>query len=85
MPNKFKTREEWLNYVAQALRPHFVKAGHPIPAKVRFGVGFMADGDNLIHANAHWMQVTTEPLADVVSRLADGHARPVLARKRIKA
>ena len=48
-------------------------------------VGFMADGDNLIHANAHWMQVTTEPLADVVSRLADGHARPVLARKRIKA
>jgi hypothetical protein len=46
-------------------------------------VGFMADSDNLIHANAHWMQVTTEPLADVVARLADGHAQPVLARKRI--
>lgn len=48
-------------------------------------VGFMADGDNLIHANAYWMQVTTEPLADVVARLADGHAQPLLARKRIKA
>lgn len=48
-------------------------------------VGFMADGANLIHANAYWMQVTTEPLAEVVARLADGHAQPVLARKRIKA
>lgn len=47
-------------------------------------VGFMADSDNLIHANAHWMQVTTEPLVDVVARLADGHAQPVLARKRIR-
>ena len=47
-------------------------------------VGFMADSDNLIHANAHWMQVTTESLADVVARLADAHAQPVLARKRIR-
>jgi cell wall-associated NlpC family hydrolase len=47
-------------------------------------VGFMADSKNLIHANAHWMQVTTEPLADVVARLADGDAQPVLARKRIR-
>lgn len=46
-------------------------------------VGFMADGEKLIHANAHWMQVTTEPLADVVKRLEDGHALPVLARRRI--
>jgi hypothetical protein len=45
----------------------------------------MADSENLIHANAHWMQVTAEPLADVVARLADGHAQPVLARKRIRA
>lgn len=46
-------------------------------------VGFMADGEKLIHANAHWMQVTTEPLADVVKRLEDGCALPVLARRRI--
>jgi cell wall-associated NlpC family hydrolase len=47
-------------------------------------VGFMADSKNLIHANAHWMQVRTEPLGDVVARLADGHAQTVLARKRIR-
>lgn len=47
-------------------------------------VGFMTDSENLIHANAHWMQVTTEPLGDVVARMTDSHAQPVLARKRIR-
>ncbi|MCF8708834.1 C40 family peptidase [Rhizorhapis sp. SPR117] len=46
-------------------------------------VGFMSDADNLIHANAFWMQVMTEPLVDVVARLVPDHAQPVLARKRI--
>lgn len=46
-------------------------------------VGFMADESILVHANAHWMQVTAEPLADLVERLAGDHERPVLARKRI--
>jgi cell wall-associated NlpC family hydrolase len=31
-------------------------------------VGIMADGDGLLHANAYWMRVVTEPLADVVAR-----------------
>jgi cell wall-associated NlpC family hydrolase len=45
-------------------------------------VGFMVDGDRLIHANAHWMAVTVEPLAEVIARIdAD---TPVLARKRLK-
>lgn len=46
-------------------------------------VGIMADADNLIHANAHWMQVVTEPLADVIARFPDTTPQPVLARKRI--
>jgi len=46
-------------------------------------VGFMVDGERLIHANAYWMATVTEPLADVVARLAPTHAKPILARKRI--
>lgn len=46
-------------------------------------VGFMADGERLIHANAHWMAVTVEPLADVVARLKPNHDKPVLARRRL--
>lgn len=46
-------------------------------------VGFMIDGDRLIHANAHWMAVTVEPLADVVARLTPSHDRPILARRRL--
>jgi cell wall-associated NlpC family hydrolase len=31
-------------------------------------VGLLLDGDRLCHANAHWMKVVTEPLADVTAR-----------------
>jgi cell wall-associated NlpC family hydrolase len=31
-------------------------------------VGMMADGERLVHANAHWMAVTIEPLAAVEQR-----------------
>lgn len=48
-------------------------------------VGIMADADRLIHANAYWMSTVTEPLADVVARLAPSHAAPITARKRIVA
>jgi hypothetical protein len=46
-------------------------------------VGMMADSERLVHANAHWMAVTVEPLADVIDRLLPSHPRPVLARRRI--
>lgn len=46
-------------------------------------VGFMVDRDHLLHANAHWMAVVREPLADVVARLAPDHDQPILARRRI--
>ena len=48
-------------------------------------VGIMVDGDNLLHANAHWMAAVVEPLADVVARLAESHDQPIIARRRISA
>lgn len=44
-------------------------------------VGIMVDSENIIHANAHWMQVQCEPLADVISRI-DGDER-IIARRRL--
>lgn len=45
MTKQFKTREEWLTFVADELRPAFKAAGHPIPVKVRFAVGFCSTGE----------------------------------------
>ncbi|MGH6781648.1 MAG: C40 family peptidase, partial [Sphingomonadaceae bacterium] len=46
-------------------------------------VGLMADGETLVHANAHWMAVVREPLADVVARLKPDHDQPITARRRV--
>lgn len=46
-------------------------------------VGLMVDGERLIHANAHWMAVTIEPLSDVIARLKDSFEQPVTGRRRI--
>jgi cell wall-associated NlpC family hydrolase len=35
-------------------------------------VGILVAGDRLLHANAHWMAVVEEPLADVIGRIGDG-------------
>ncbi|MET0375766.1 MAG: NlpC/P60 family protein, partial [Rhizorhabdus sp.] len=48
-------------------------------------VGLMVNETLLIHANAHWMSVVTEPLAHVVARLAPNHEKPVLNRRRLKS
>jgi len=42
-------------------------------------VGVMQDATRLLHANAHFMEVTSEKLADVVAR----NAKPVSAAKRL--
>ena len=47
--------------------------------------GIMTDGKTLLHANAFWMAVVKEPLADVVARLATDHPSPIIARRRIGA
>jgi hypothetical protein len=46
-------------------------------------VGIMADGENLIHATAHKMQLVVEPLTEVAARFADTEGGPITARRRI--
>jgi len=46
-------------------------------------VGLAVDCETLIHANAHHMAVTCEPIADAISRIADAGGGPVTARKRL--
>ncbi|HEX7857941.1 MAG TPA: NlpC/P60 family protein [Sphingobium sp.] len=48
-------------------------------------VGIMSDAETLLHANAYWMKVVEEPLANVVERLISAHAEPITARRRIEA
>lgn len=48
MPNlkstKPATREEWLQRFTEAARPHFKKAGHKLPKRVRCSIGFPSKG-----------------------------------------
>ncbi len=44
-------------------------------------VGIMADSERLIHGNAWWMQVVSEPLAKVVARFGETE-ETILSRKR---
>ena len=46
-------------------------------------VGWMADGADLLHANAHHMAVVREPLAGAAVRIAEGGGGAILARRRI--
>lgn len=48
-------------------------------------VGIMRDQNIILHANAHWMRVVEEPLADVVARLTPLHAEPITAKRRIQS
>jgi len=43
-------------------------------------VGIMASATDLLHANAHWMRVVTEPLADVLARQPEGRGTPAIRR-----
>lgn len=43
-------------------------------------VGIMADDTHLLHANAYWMRVVTEPLADVLRRQPEGKGLTALRR-----
>jgi cell wall-associated NlpC family hydrolase len=46
-------------------------------------VGIMADPFTLLHANAWWMAVVREPLADVLARLPEDQG--IIARRRLTA
>jgi cell wall-associated NlpC family hydrolase len=43
-------------------------------------VGMMADDTHLLHANAHWMRVVTEPLEDILARQPEGQGITALRR-----
>lgn len=69
--------------------------GHPVPqeewSSLKRGdfvffpghVGIMADANQLIHANAYWMNTVIEPLADVVERLRAATDKPILCVRRL--
>jgi len=46
-------------------------------------VGFMADEAHLLHANAHHMAVTIDPLEEVIERIRRDHPQAITARKRL--
>ena len=48
-------------------------------------VGIMQSGETLLHANAHHMTVTSEPLAEVTERIAGSGGGEIAARKRVQA
>lgn len=43
-------------------------------------VAIMADDTHVVHANAHWMRVVTEPLADMLARQPEGRGVTALRR-----
>ncbi len=48
-------------------------------------VGIMVDHDRIIHASRRWMEVRTEPLADLIARSVEkGHQPPVSGMKRLR-
>ncbi len=67
--------------------------GHALPEEAalqrgdllfwRGHVAWVADAQTLLHANAHHMAVTFEPLAGAIARIEAGGDGPVTARKRL--
>lgn len=79
--SKPKTREEWLARFTEKARPHFKKAGHPLPKKVRVSVGFPSKGIRAKSIGECWSDTSTTDgvceifirpsLQDDGSRIAD--------------
>ena len=62
-PNRFQSRDAWLEAATNALRPRFKTAGHPLPAEVRFSIGFPSTGRKGKAIGEHWHSAAS----------ADGH------------
>jgi hypothetical protein len=79
--SKPKTREEWLARFTELARPHFKKAGHALPKKVRCSVGFPSKGARAKSIGECWSAGSTKDgvceifirpsLQDDGSRIAD--------------
>lgn len=80
-PSKPKTREEWLQRFTELARPHFKKAGSPLPKKVRVSVGFPSKGIRAKSIGECWASTASKDgvceiflrpsLQDDSSRIAD--------------
>jgi len=57
--NQFQTRDAWLEAATNALRPHFQTAGFPIPAEIRFSIGFPSGGRKGKAIGEHWHSVAS--------------------------
>lgn len=49
-----KTREAWLNHVAQRMAPMFVALCAPLPERVRIAIGFTSTGKRSRHIGECW-------------------------------
>lgn len=57
--NQFQTRDAWLEAATNALRPHYQAAGFPIPADIRFSIGFPSGGRKGKAIGEHWHSVAS--------------------------
>jgi hypothetical protein len=80
MANQFATREEWLNFVAEEMRPLFRQVGVELPKKIRFSVGFCSTGYRGKVIGECWsdkasadktVEIFIKPTLDDASRVAD--------------
>lgn len=73
-------RENWLNKFTKASSRHFVKAGFPLPGKVRCSIGFTSKGMKAKRIGECWSDLSSKdktfeifivPTIDDSSRIAD--------------
>jgi hypothetical protein len=57
--HKFNTREEWLNFVMDEVRPVFKTHGAPLPAKIRLSVGFTSTGSRGRRIGECWSPIAS--------------------------
>ena len=74
------TREQWLNALANALRPAFKAEGKPLPEKLRLSCGFTSHGNGGKRIGECWhpeasttqhVEIFIKPDQDVPMRVAD--------------
>jgi len=79
--SKTKTREEWLLKVTdEVFRPWFKKQGHPLPKRLRVGVGFTSQGKRGKRIGECWSDdVSGDKTREVVLHIVLDDAMSVLA------
>jgi hypothetical protein len=58
--NQFQTRDTWLEAATNRLRPHYMTAGIPIPADIRFSIGFPSTGRKGKRIGEHWHSAASD-------------------------